>query len=102
MPRRVKCGGTEGEIVVAHGCRKTKNLICDTEGEIVVAHGNLPSPARTVGSTFFVHELVFGRPHNVKCLFNYFIIIGLICPRIDDDIKNIEIYIFYFEVREHF
>ena len=29
-------------IVVAHGCRKTKKLICGTEGEIVVAHGRLP------------------------------------------------------------
>ena len=45
MPVRVKCGGTEGEIVVAHGCWKRKKLICDTEGEIVVAHGRLPSPA---------------------------------------------------------
>ena len=43
---RVKCGGTEGEIVVAHGCRKRKMLICGTEGEIVVAYGRLPSPAR--------------------------------------------------------
>ena len=43
---RVKCGGTEGEIVVAHGSRKTKKLICSMEGEIVVAHGRLPSPAR--------------------------------------------------------
>ena len=36
---------TEGELVVAHGCRKRKNLICGTEGEKVVAHGRLPSPA---------------------------------------------------------
>ena len=42
---RVKRDGTEGEIVVAHGCRKRKNLICGTEGEIVVAHGRLPSSA---------------------------------------------------------
>ena len=45
MPGRVKSGGTEEEIVVAHGCRKTKKLICGTEDEIVVAHGRLPSPA---------------------------------------------------------
>ena len=45
LPGRVKCGGTEGEIVVAHGCRKRKKLICGTEGEIVVAHGRLLSPA---------------------------------------------------------
>jgi len=45
LPGRVKCGGTEGEIVVAHGCRKRKKLICGTEGELVVAHGWLPSPA---------------------------------------------------------
>ena len=44
LPGRVKCGGTEGEIVVAHGCRKRKKLICGTEGEIVMAHGRLPSP----------------------------------------------------------
>ena len=31
LPGRVKCGGTEGEIVVAHGCRKTKKLICGKE-----------------------------------------------------------------------
>ena len=42
---RVKCGGTEGEIVVAYGCLKRKKLICGMEGEIVVAHGCLPSPA---------------------------------------------------------
>ena len=46
---RVKCGGTEGEIVVVHGCRKRKKLKCGTEGEIVVAHGRLPSPARQAG-----------------------------------------------------
>ena len=34
----------EGEIVVAHGCRKREKLICGTEGEIVVANGRLPSP----------------------------------------------------------
>ena len=42
---RVKCGGTEGEIVVAHSCRTTKKLIYGTEGEILVADGRLPSPA---------------------------------------------------------
>ena len=44
LPGRIKCGGTEEEIVVAHGCRKRKKLICGTEEEIVVAHGCLPSP----------------------------------------------------------
>jgi len=48
LPGRVKCGGTEEEIVVAHGFRKRKKLICGTEGEIVVAHGRLPSPARQI------------------------------------------------------
>jgi len=45
LPGRFKCGGAEGEIVVAHGCRKRKKLICGTEWEIVVAHGRLASPA---------------------------------------------------------
>jgi len=65
MPGRVKCGGTEEEIVVAHCSRKrkklicgpeeeivvahcsrkSKKLICGQEEEIVVAHGRLPSPA---------------------------------------------------------
>jgi len=45
LPGRVECGGTEGEIVVAHGCRNRNKLICGTEGEIVVAHARLPSPA---------------------------------------------------------
>ena len=45
LPGKVKCGGTEGKIVVAHGCRKRKKLICGPEEEIVVAHGRLPSPA---------------------------------------------------------
>ena len=49
LPGRVKRGGTEGEIVVAHGCRKRKKLICGPEGELVVAHGRLPSPAPSVG-----------------------------------------------------
>ena len=47
MPGRVKCGGTEVEIVVAHGCRTRKKLICGPVEEIVVAHGRLPSPAPT-------------------------------------------------------
>ena len=46
LPGRVKCGGTEEEIVVAHGCRKRKKLICGPEDKIVMAHGRLPSPAR--------------------------------------------------------
>ena len=37
LPERVKCGGTEGEIVVAYGCRNRKKLICGPEGEILVA-----------------------------------------------------------------
>jgi len=48
LPRRVKCGGPEGEIVVAHGCWKRKKLICGPEGEIVVAHGRLPYPAHGI------------------------------------------------------
>jgi len=48
LPGRVKCGGTDGELMVAHGCRKRKKLICGTEGVIVVAHGRLPSPARLI------------------------------------------------------
>ena len=47
LPGRVKYGGMEGEIVVAHVCRKRKKLICGTEGEIVVAHGRLTSPTRS-------------------------------------------------------
>jgi len=43
LPGRVKSGGTEEEILVAHGCRKTKKLICGTEDEIVVVHGRLPA-----------------------------------------------------------
>ena len=50
LPGRVKCGGTEKDIVVAHGCRKRKKLICGPEEEIVVAHGRLPSPARNIPS----------------------------------------------------
>ena len=45
LPGRVKCGGTEGEIVVALGCGKRKKRIFGKEGEKVVAHGRLPSPA---------------------------------------------------------
>ena len=58
LPGSVKCGGTEGEIVVAHGCQKRKKLICGMEGEIVVAHGRLPSPARTVYESTFVYCFV--------------------------------------------
>ena len=43
LPGRVKCGGLEGEIVVARLPEK-KKLICGMEGEIVMAHGRLPSP----------------------------------------------------------
>ena len=46
LPGRVECGAMEGEIVVAHGCRKRKKLICGPEGEIVVAYGRLPFSAR--------------------------------------------------------
>jgi len=35
----------EDRTVVAHGCRKTKKIICGMEGENVVAYGRLPSPA---------------------------------------------------------
>ena len=34
LPGRVKSGGTEGEIVVAHGYQKRKKLICGSKGEI--------------------------------------------------------------------
>ena len=59
MPGRVKYGGTEGKIVVAHGRRKRKKLICGTEGEIVVAHGRLPSPALHSGKTIIITQKVF-------------------------------------------
>ena len=51
LPGKVKCRGTEGEIVVAHGCRKRKKLTCGPEGEIVVAHGRLSSPSRVINNT---------------------------------------------------
>ena len=38
LPEKVKCGGTKGEIVVAHGCRKTKRLICGMEVKNAVAY----------------------------------------------------------------
>jgi len=44
LPGKVKCSGTEEEIVVAHGCRMRKKLLCGLEEEIVVAHGRQPSP----------------------------------------------------------
>ena len=46
---RVKCGGTEEDIVVAHSCRKRKKLIFGPKEEIVVAHVRLPSHARSKG-----------------------------------------------------
>ena len=46
----------KGEIVVAHGCRKRKMLICSTEGEIVVAHGGLPSPAPLASNWACLHK----------------------------------------------
>ena len=51
LPGRVKCRGTEGDILVAHGCRKRKKLTCGPEGEIVVAHGRLSSPSRVINNT---------------------------------------------------
>ena len=33
LPRRVKCGGMEGEIVVAHGCQKRKKANMGTKGK---------------------------------------------------------------------
>ena len=59
LPGRVKCGGTEGEIMVAHGCRKRKKLICGTEGETVVAHGRLPSPARMIMQKLVAIDIEF-------------------------------------------
>ena len=44
LPGRVQCGGTEEEIVVAHGCSQRKKLICGLEEEIIVARGRLLSP----------------------------------------------------------
>ena len=35
----------EDRTIVAHGCRKTKKMICGIEGKNVVAYGCLPSPA---------------------------------------------------------
>ena len=35
----------EDRTVVAHGCRKTKKIICGMEGITVVAYGRMPSPA---------------------------------------------------------
>jgi len=58
LPGRVNCGGPEGEILVAHGCRKRKKLICGTEGEIVVAHGRLPSPAQKKSGTNFKEDSI--------------------------------------------
>ena len=59
MPGRVKCGGTEEDILVAHGCQKRKKLICGPEEEIVVAHGRLPSPAHVAAvSIFLVYVLL--------------------------------------------
>ena len=57
MPGRVKCGGTKGELLVAHGCQKRKKLICGMEGEIVVVHGPLPSPALHINLfVFYLHS----------------------------------------------
>ena len=55
LPGRVECSGTEGEIVVAHGCWTRKKLICGTEGEIVLAHGRLPSPALQIMDLQYIH-----------------------------------------------
>ena len=55
--KRVKCGDIKGKVVVAHGCRKTKKLICGTEGEIVVAHDPLLSPTRTTRQ-LFIHYMI--------------------------------------------
>ena len=42
---RLKCCGMEDRTVVAHGCRKTKKIICGMEGENVVTYDRLTSPA---------------------------------------------------------
>ena len=39
LPGRTKFCGMEDCKVVAHGCRKIKNLICGMEGEIVMGRG---------------------------------------------------------------
>ena len=61
LPGKIKFGGTEEEIVVAHGCRKRKKLICGPEEKIVVAHGRLPSPAHRAE-----HEIFQGDSANNK------------------------------------
>jgi len=38
----------EDRTVVAHGCRKTKKVICGKKGENTVAYGRLPSSAHQV------------------------------------------------------
>jgi len=43
---RLRCCDMEDQMVVAHGCRRTKKIICDMEGENVMAYGSIPSPAR--------------------------------------------------------
>ena len=58
----------EGEIVVAHGCRKRKKLICCTEGEIVVAHGRLPSTALLGTPNKFISNLARLTPDEVEKL----------------------------------
>ena len=49
---RLKCCGMEDRTVVAHGCQKTKKIICGMEGENGVAYGLLPSPTRCSLDTF--------------------------------------------------
>ena len=48
----------EREIVVAHGRRKTKKLICGMEGEIVVAHGRLLS---SYGCSWALGDVTLGQ-----------------------------------------
>ena len=43
---RLECFGMEDRTIVAHGCRKTKKLICGMEEKNGVANGRLPAPAR--------------------------------------------------------
>ena len=45
---RLNCCGMEDRTVVAHGCWKTKKIICGMEGKNAVSYGHLPSPARLI------------------------------------------------------
>jgi len=58
--------------IVAHGCRKTKKLICGMEGEILVAHGRMPSPGHTIRQNvyklFSVAHFSFARLRKISSI----------------------------------